>query len=109
MSFRKTLEPCASAWSALAEKARMVGLVHGSEVFSLLTDTREAKDLLRDMVEAGDLVPCKLDIAGADRSHVAFMGLVNYRRGYIESAGWCTDFACLWTYVAGSNLCKENP
>ena len=49
------------------------------------------------MVENGVLKPCKVDLAGADHSVKAFVGL-QFTGKYIKSQPWSTAFALLWTY-----------
>ena len=94
MSFKRTLEPYASAWRAIEDHARGRGLIHGMQALELLRThvprghwaPADAASFLRDMVEAGALQPVAKDLAGAGHSVRAFRGLQGGGQGTRESS-----------------------
>lgn len=107
MSWRQIVEPEATVWRRIAEKARGHGLVHGSKAIELTgfpgvnRGPADADNLLADMVEMGELTPCKLDMAGANRSQMAFRSAgPSAGAGTEDAAKWSQEQATLWTYTS---------
>jgi len=99
LSWRSQLEPWASAWRHLVERAEGVGLVHAMDALDLLVGNyapADVADLLAEMVSAGELEPMGVCFAHPTYGHSlrAFRGLQR-----IDQPGdWCPAEAHLWTY-----------
>lgn len=94
-------------WRGMECYARGTTLVHGSRALKYLDgcgESTNASDVLAKMVDAGVLIPEKLDIAGADMSTRAFLSLQygDTRLKSIRGQKWSPGFACLWTYKPGN-------
>jgi hypothetical protein len=112
MSWRQQLEPYATVWKEFAEHVQGRGLMHGRWVVDRLQELQygitgcspaDGGDLIRDMVEAGVIVPCQKDIAGSDASGIAWRSIMS--NGGPDGKGqpsgeWCSSDAVLWTYVS---------
>ena len=98
ISWRKSIEPHASAWKLLEETARSIGLVHALDALTHLRDPADCADLAAEMVQSGILCPIKIDLAHPRYGHSirAFRGLM-YAGRKIEPK-WCPAEAHLYTY-----------
>lgn len=103
MSWRRVVEPHASAWRLLAERARDRGLVHALDALDLLTVGRaggpaDVADLAADMVRAGALEPVGLDERGHARGRDVQVLSSRAIRGCRTPDAWAPALAHLWTY-----------
>lgn len=106
MRWQQRVEPEASAWNAMISRVKHGGLAHGVVALRAMTGVSgfnrspaDADRLLSVMVEDGQLIPVALDIAGFDRSQLAFRTL-GPSAGSVSSLSkeWSEDQATLWTY-----------
>jgi len=100
----------ARAWRLLEWHARGRLLVHGAEAYRCMHgDGYDLKDVIKAMVEAKILVPCKVDLTGTATFRGGRLALQFKSPKHIAKAPWCTDHATFWTYTPGNPVPMISP